>query len=510
MYFRVVGVALDVPVWVPKPSVDLKICMYGRLYQDSILVHTRSKAALRLKFEVCPELRGHMELLPETGYIQALSSYTVQLKFLPRHSLPEDAHKYFDPESRVLEAPMTIWVADQVKPVGFTVHAVVTTSDLEMTPSQLDFGHCTVYEAVRAEIDLFNHSLLPQEFGFVGLPKFVDIQPNDGFGTILPLETVQLEVTFQPTRAKEYSFELVCKSEINRCFKLSCRAVGVHPPLELSHYHIKFAATALYSTSVAAVYVINSHLSMNSLTHSVPRIGSEEPSPVGPTSFEFLLPPDSPITISPSVGTVLPGKRCLVQVAFRPVLPNDLIRQEALQTLSKDTESKSVPGRGRGMGWFWWALQLPGLEFPRWRRQTPDSGAACGVGSPWGLPCPQDTPPPSAFAGAGWGLGPGGAVGPLWGLLARGQNPGRPHSQHLLTAPERHHHPEEGVPETVPGPDAPAGPRPLPGLHLPQPGATEAGAQGQCRRVPGCPGRAGQGLPGQVQQVRGSLCGRQR
>ncbi|XP_062049239.1 LOW QUALITY PROTEIN: cilia- and flagella-associated protein 74 [Lepus europaeus] len=342
LYFRVVGVAMDVPVWVPKPSVDLKICTYGRLYQDSILVHTRSKAALRLKFEVCPELRGHMELLPETGYIQALSSYTVQLKFLPRHSLPEDAHKYFDPESRVLEAPMTIWVADQVKPVGFTVHAVVTTSDLEMTPSQLDFGHCTIYEAVRAEIDLFNHSLLPQEFGFVGLPKFVDIQPNDGFGTILPLETMQLEVTFQPTRAKEYSFELVCKSEINRCFKLSCRAVGVHPPLELSHYHIKFAATALYDTSVATVYVINSHLSMNSLTHSVPRIGSEEASPVGPTSFEFLLPPDSPITISPSVGTVLPGKRCLVQVAFRPVLPNDLIRQEALQTLSKDTESKSL------------------------------------------------------------------------------------------------------------------------------------------------------------------------
>lgn len=44
----------------------------------------RSKVALRLKFEVCKELRGHMELLPETGYIQALSSFSVQLKFLPR------------------------------------------------------------------------------------------------------------------------------------------------------------------------------------------------------------------------------------------------------------------------------------------------------------------------------------------------------------------------------------------------------------------------------------------
>ncbi|XP_066121295.1 cilia- and flagella-associated protein 74 isoform X3 [Saccopteryx bilineata] len=340
LHFRVTGVALDVPVWVPKPNVDLKICMYDRLYQDSILVHTRSKVALRLTFEVCKELRGHIELLPKTGYIQALSSYSVQLKFLPRHTLAEDAGKYFDKESRVLEAPMTIRVADQTRPVGFTVHAVVTTSDLELSPSEVNFGYCTIYEAIRTPLILYNHSLLPQEFGFVGLPKFVDIQPNDGFGTILPLESLELDLIFQPTKAREYSFELVCKSEINRCFTLTCRAVGVHPPLELSHYQIKFAATALYDTSVATLYVINSHLSMNSLTHCVPHIGSEDPCPVGPTSFEFLLPPDSPITISPSVGTVLPGKKCLVQVAFQPILSRELIRQHAFQTLTKDGEFK--------------------------------------------------------------------------------------------------------------------------------------------------------------------------
>ncbi|XP_072676155.1 cilia- and flagella-associated protein 74 isoform X2 [Canis lupus baileyi] len=342
LYFRVMGVAMDVPVWVPKPNVDLKICMYDRLYQDSVLVHTRSKAALRLKFEVCKELREHVELLPETGYIQAQSSYAVQLKFLPRHSLPEDAGKYFDKESRVLEAPMTIQVADQIKPVGFTLHAVVTTSDLQLSPSAVDFGYCTIYEAIRTQVSLYNHSLLPQGFGFVGLPKFVDIQPNDGFGTILPLETLQLDVIFQPTKAKEYSFELICKSEINRSFKLACRAVGIHPPLELSHYQVKFAATSLYDTSVATLYIINSHVSINSLIHSVPRIGSEDAFPVGPTSFEFLLPPDAPITISPSVGTVSPGKRCLIQVAFRPVLPSELILQEAFQALNKQVEVKSV------------------------------------------------------------------------------------------------------------------------------------------------------------------------
>ena len=84
--------------------------------------------------------------------------------------------------------------------------------------------------------------------------------------------------------------------------------MGVHPPLELSHYQIKFAATSLYDTSVATLYVVNPHLSVNSLTHSVPRIGSGDSCPVGPTSFEFLLPPGSSVIISPSVGTVLPGK----------------------------------------------------------------------------------------------------------------------------------------------------------------------------------------------------------
>ncbi|XP_023555348.1 cilia- and flagella-associated protein 74 isoform X2 [Octodon degus] len=337
LYFRATGVAVDVPVWVPKPNVDLKICMYDRLYQDSVLVQTRSKVALRLRFEVCKELRGHLELLPETSYIQALASCSVQLKFLPRQSLPEDAGNYFDKDSCVLEAPMTIWVADQTKPVGFTVHAIVTTSDLELRPSTVDFGYCTIYEAVRVSVSLCNHSLLPQEFGFVGLPKFIDVQPSDGFGTILPLDTLQLDVLFQPTKAREYSFQLVCKSQINRCFRLSCQAVGTHPPLELSHYRIKFAATALYDTSVASLYVINSHLATSSLSH---RAGSGDLCPVGPTSFEFLLPPDTPITISPLVGTVLPGKRCLVRVAFQPTLPHQLVNQEALQTPNKEMQAK--------------------------------------------------------------------------------------------------------------------------------------------------------------------------
>jgi hypothetical protein len=35
------GAALDVPVWLPQPNVDLNICMFERLYQDTIVVNSR-------------------------------------------------------------------------------------------------------------------------------------------------------------------------------------------------------------------------------------------------------------------------------------------------------------------------------------------------------------------------------------------------------------------------------------------------------------------------------------
>ncbi|XP_041887953.1 cilia- and flagella-associated protein 74 isoform X1 [Corvus kubaryi] len=340
--FSAVGVSVDVPIWVPQPSVDLRICLYERLYQDSVEVRSRATTTLRLKFEVCRELSKHMELLPKTGYIQAQSSFSAQLKFLPRQSLPEDAGSYFNAETGILEVPVTILLVDKAKKVNFTVHAIVTTSDLEISPAQINFGYCTIYEAVQANVILTNKSILPQEFGFVGLPEFVEVQPNDGFGIILPLESLTLDIIFKATKAKEYSFELTCRTEINRQFKLSCKAVGVHPPLELSHSLVQFAATALNSMSSATLDVINSHVDGNPLTHPVPRIGNGDPVPVGPTSFEFHVPRDCPVTITPSVGTVLPGQKSSIRVSFSPALSDQQIGEEAARRLS----AAAVPEAG--------------------------------------------------------------------------------------------------------------------------------------------------------------------
>ena len=75
----------------------------------------------------------------------------------------------------MLEAPMTIRVANQTRPVPFTVHAVVTNSDVEFDVTDVDFGHCTIYEAVSKRVRLTNKSILSQRFGFVGIPE---VQPS--------------------------------------------------------------------------------------------------------------------------------------------------------------------------------------------------------------------------------------------------------------------------------------------------------------------------------------------
>ena len=58
-----------------------------------------------------------------------------------------------------------------MRPVTFTVHAVVTHTDLEFDVKDIDFGHCTIHESVKMTVNLTNKSILPQQYGFVGVPQ---------------------------------------------------------------------------------------------------------------------------------------------------------------------------------------------------------------------------------------------------------------------------------------------------------------------------------------------------
>ena len=47
-----------------------------------------------------------------------------------------------------------------------------------------------------------NESKLPQEFAFVRLPETVSIEPDDGFGTILPQEMLERYAIYRPAPKK--------------------------------------------------------------------------------------------------------------------------------------------------------------------------------------------------------------------------------------------------------------------------------------------------------------------
>ncbi|KAI8795411.1 cilia- and flagella-associated protein 74 [Biomphalaria glabrata] len=332
------GSAIDVPVWVERSCVDLQTCILDRLYQDTVIIYNRASTALRLKFEVAPEIKDHMEILPKTGYIQAQSQFSAQLKFLPRKSIYQDAPAFIDKDIGVLEAPVTIRVTDQTTPVTFTVQAVVTNSDIEISESNIDFGFCTIHESVVKRVELTNKSILPQQLGFVSLPEWIEVQPNDGFVTLLPLEKLTVDIIFSPKKAEEFKFQLICRSLINRDFKISCIGVGVHTPLELSKQVIHFGATSLFDKASTYLHVINNHISANEFANPVPRIGKGKICPVGPTSFQFIVPSDAPITISPTVGTVLPGKKCKINVQFKPALSDKEIKEEANNIAEREKE----------------------------------------------------------------------------------------------------------------------------------------------------------------------------
>ncbi|KAM6981917.1 LOW QUALITY PROTEIN: cilia- and flagella-associated protein 74 [Tautogolabrus adspersus] len=325
---QVRGVAASIPVWVERPTIDLKICMFDHIYQDIITIQSRSSIALKLTFEVCSEMKQHMEVLPKTCFIQAQSSFNALLKFQPRCSLAEDAKKFYDRDTGVLEVPMTVQVAGQVKPVHFTIQAIVTSSDLQFDQTEVDFGYSSIYQSVKSSVHLTNLSLLPQDFGFLDVPEFIEVQPNDGFGTLLPQETMEIFLIFNAKKAKAYTFKLSCKSGINRDFPLSCRAVGICPPLMLSHSLVKFGATAVGCHSTAVLHLIN---------HKTKNNQSKQPiSPdMAPKMFSFALPEDSDISITPSAGSLPLGEKQQIQVTFRPRLRDQEIKEEALRLLHR-------------------------------------------------------------------------------------------------------------------------------------------------------------------------------
>ena len=295
------GVGGPVPVHLDGRDVmDFRTVALGCSYRDALVVHNRGSSAAKCLIKLPHELRGFVEVVPDMIFCQAKSSAVFSLKLSPGAETAGRCAKHVNPDTGALEVSLHVQVPGQAVPVDFTLKALLTTSDLTFAPPKLDFGSVYLGETSVLTLRVTNHSLLLQQYGFVGLPKMVQVRPSP-FGEILSNETIELEVAYAPPVVAITDFKLTLKSLLGgRVFHIPCKARGVQPSLQLSANLISLPPTAEREMSSGSIFVKNKSKHQE--------------------TFEIVVPAAAGrvLKVSPHVGVLAPGERMRVQVEFCP------------------------------------------------------------------------------------------------------------------------------------------------------------------------------------------------
>jgi hypothetical protein len=270
-----------------------------QVYRNVLVVANRGKTSMKVTLTVPRELVGCLEIVPKLGYVQAGSSFSFQLKFTPEQGLLERCSS--DLVNGTLQVPMRLRIPEQTFPVTAVIKATLTAAELQIAPPSLDFGTCPVGESVACPLTLTNPSALPLRYGLNPLPKGVSVKPGDGYGTLLPGESVTRSVVFTPHAATLYSFHLPCTNSLApaKPAKVPCTGMGALTPLVFSANRLELPTTPLGCASTEVLLLKNVSAT--------------------PQSFEFAVPRGASLRISPSVDVIEPGKAATIQVEFRPL-----------------------------------------------------------------------------------------------------------------------------------------------------------------------------------------------
>lgn len=290
------GRGKDVSIYVERDVVDMKCCCLNTLYRGSISVSNRGKNAMRCEMKVPKEIQNHLEFVPALGFVQTSQPLSFQIKFKPLDTIFSDCAQHLNRETNEFLLPVRVAIPDQKMPVYFTVKAIVTSPHLSITPNIIDFGSCSTEEKVSVPISMKNEGILPLRFGFINLLPEIDVQPNDGFGTLLGSETRNLQIIFSPSSAIDYFFKILCRTDRNETYVISCSAVGTTPPLKFDAPYLKLASVALGDRTSKTVSLVNTTKS--------------------PQTFRFSSPDDHFITFHPTCGTVKPRESMDIEMKF--------------------------------------------------------------------------------------------------------------------------------------------------------------------------------------------------
>ncbi|RHY33483.1 hypothetical protein DYB32_001600 [Aphanomyces invadans] len=310
--------AVEVPLYVEAPIMDFKCCVYGKLYRSKLILRNRGKVAMKCQLKVPPYLQECLEFLPNFGFVQGSSCnstsadppptsaepgrFEVQVKFRPTETIWTAVLKrrLGWKQGNVVAIPLQVLVPDQVLPVYFVLRVQLTSGNLLFSLPSLSFGACCTTQSVSQSLVLTNPSRLPQKFGFVHVPPEIRVEPNDGFGTLLPLEQATVTVFYSPLSATEFKSTLTCATTLNRTYQIPCVGQGMSPALRFSEAVITMGAIPL------GQFVVHSVVCTNSTATS--------------QKLEIALPPEATkvLHVRPLVATIDAHSSIRIEFEFRP------------------------------------------------------------------------------------------------------------------------------------------------------------------------------------------------
>lgn len=311
-----IAVGADVPVFLDNDTIDFGVCFYNELYRGSLTARNRSTLSQRFTIESPPNAEKFIEFQPKMGFIQPHQTFQISIKLRTSQAIKQ----LMQPDSQTCTFPFKLLVVNQVLPVNFSISMLPSPTKLVFDPPSLDFGTFATTEIRNLDLKITSTLQVPVDFGFVRLPNGVSIQPWDGFGLLMPNETVELQVGFQSPLSKKHEFEItVCTLQGSK-FIIPCTANVISNAITLSSTQIDFEATPLGEETKFPLVVTNVRSS--------------------PVDIEFETPED--FFFDPVVATIPAGSTQNVLLTFRPTPP---IQNTASQT---STSEKSASTKEKG------------------------------------------------------------------------------------------------------------------------------------------------------------------
>ncbi|KOC68528.1 hypothetical protein WH47_06319 [Habropoda laboriosa] len=190
------------PIHLDPPCIDLGIATIDSdVCQQSFNIVNTGRSNTEILTKTPKYLGNQVSVHPKSTIVQSESFSTVAVRLIPETNIVNISKRFYDRLSNMLEFPLQVQIISQDQenppPLILKVLATLTTCHaLVLEPAHVDLGYVCTHESVNTEITLTNESLLTQKYAFLNLPAFMEIQPNYGFGAILPGETIKLDLIY--------------------------------------------------------------------------------------------------------------------------------------------------------------------------------------------------------------------------------------------------------------------------------------------------------------------------